>query len=186
MRIAVDLDGVLADTMKTFCGLLNQRHRTRFTTESFTQWKAWEIAEITEDEFFSTLDEAWARWQFIPPTEDHLAEKITRVRRLGKMDVVTGRSERTAQYARSWLQKQNIQYDEFVRTISTRAKAKLDYDIFVDDSADLMALIASQLDSNGILYSQPWNRHASAMPRISRVQRWDEIPSIVQRLGELR
>ena len=187
MRIAVDLDGVLADTMATFCELLNKRHKTRFTTESFTQWNAWEIAEITEDEFFRTLDEAWVRWQSLPPTEDHLAERITQVRNLGKLDIVTGRSERTVRYAMDWLQKHNIQYDEFVRTVSTMAKAKLDYDIFVDDSADLMSLIASRLDSHGILYSQPWNRKAPLMPGISRVERWEEIPQVMQRLlAELR
>jgi len=186
MRIAVDLDGVLPDTMTTFCDLLNKRHETRFTTKSFTQWNAWEIAEITEEEFFRTLDEAWFRWQSIPPTEDHLAERVAQVRNLGKLDIVTGRSERTVQYAIDWLQKHNIHYDEFVRTVSTRAKAKLDYDIFVDDSADLMSLIASRLDSNGILYSQPWNKKAPAMPRISRVERWEEIPSIMRRLAELR
>ncbi len=58
VRIAVDLDGVLADTIVTFCAILNKRYSTNFTADSFVRWNAWEIAHITKDEFFRTLDES--------------------------------------------------------------------------------------------------------------------------------
>jgi len=184
MRIAVDLDGVLADTMVAFCRILNERRSTQFTVESFTQWNAWEIAHITKDEFFRTLDQAWFQWRTIPATEESLADKVGLLRNFGKVDIVTGRSEETVPYANLWLKEHHISYDEFIRTDSTRAKVKLNYGVYVDDSADLMSLIASRLDSSGILYSQPWNRRAPDMPNIFRVKRWEEIPTVLQRLAE--
>jgi hypothetical protein len=70
-----------------------------------------------------------------------------------------------------------------VRTASTKAKVKLNYEVYIDDSADLMSLIASRLDSKGILYSQPWNRKSPEMPRIFRVERWEQIPRVLKRLA---
>jgi uncharacterized HAD superfamily protein len=183
LRIAVDLDGVLADTITSFCRILNKRYSTHFTVESFDRWNAWQNAGISEDEFFRTLDETWFDWKTIPAMEENLSEKVNQLGRFGRVDVVTGRSPETVPYANSWLKEQHIPFDQFIRTQSTNAKVKLNYDIFIDDSADLMALIASTLDSHGILYTQPWNKKAPEMPRIVRVQRWSEIPQILEEIS---
>jgi uncharacterized HAD superfamily protein len=181
MRIAVDLDGVLADTMVTFCQILNEHRSTPLAVESFVRWRAWEIAGITKDEFFRTLDEAWFSWEAIPPTEEDLAAKVERLTEFGKVDIVTGRSPATVPYANSWLRKHQIPFDSFVRTRnSTSGKLDLNYDMYIDDSAELMALLASRLHGSGILYLRPWNRNAAEMPRIFRVERWNQIPSVVE------
>jgi hypothetical protein len=88
---AVDLDGVLANTMVPVRRIINQCHSARFTVSSFVEWKAWEIAKITKEEFFRTLDQAWFEWPTIPPTEDSLAEKVSHLLEFGKVDIVTGR-----------------------------------------------------------------------------------------------
>jgi uncharacterized HAD superfamily protein len=182
LRVAVDLDGVLANTIATFCTILNKRYSTHYTVESFDRWNAWQNAQITEDEFFRTLDEAWFDWKNIPPMEENLSEKVSVLGKFGRIDIVTGRSPETVPYANSWLEEHHIPFDSFIRTQSTNAKVKLNYDLFIDDSAALMALIASTLDSYGILYTQPWNRAAPEMPRIIRVQRWIEIPPILEEI----
>ncbi len=182
MRIAVDLDGVLADTMVIFCQILNERYSRQLTVESFVQWNAWETAHITKDEFFRTLDEAWYHWKTIPPTEENLAEKVAKLKNFGRIDIVTGRSSETVPYAKSWLRQHRVPYNAFVRTDSTRSKVNLNYDLFIDDSSDLMTVISSRLNGYGILYSQPWNMHSKNMPQIFRVQRWDEVPLVLQRI----
>ncbi len=182
-RIAVDLDGVLADTMVTFCEILNKRHSTRFTADSFVRWKAWEIAHITKDEFFRTLDEAWFSWKEIPPMEANIGEKLIRICSFGKVHIVTGRSPETVQPAKAWLNEHKVPYDRFVRAISTMAKAKLGYDVFIDDSVELMSHLASSTDRYGLLYTQPWNRDASEMPRIFRVDRWKQVPAVLEKLS---
>lgn len=184
MRIAVDLDGVLADTMVTFCRILNQRHSSQLTLESFISWNAWETARITKDEFYRTLDEAWFDWMTIPPTEQSIAKKVSRIHRFGSVDIVTGRSLETVPHATLWLRRYQVPYDAFVRTESTKSKVNLDYDLFIDDSPDLMALLATKLGSNGILYTQPWNRDAPKMPRIFRVQQWGDIPGVLHKIAD--
>jgi len=164
------------------CRIINERLSTQLTVESITRWNAWEIAGITKDEFFRTLDAAWYDWKAVPPTEENLAEKVSRLRQFGKVDIVTGRSAETVPHASSWLQHHRILYDKFVRTESTRSKNRLSYDLFIDDSAELMSLLASRLDGWGILYLRPWNRDAPDMPRIFKVERWDEIPAVLREI----
>jgi uncharacterized HAD superfamily protein len=184
MRIAVDLDGVLADTMVPACGILNQHRSTPLAVGSFVRWRAWEIADITRDEFFRTLDEAWFSWRTIPPTEENLSAKVGRLAEFGAVDIVTGRSPATLPYANSWLKQYQIPFDSFFRTNnSTTAKLTLNYDLYIDDSAELMTLLASRLHGSGVLYLRPWNRNAAEMPRIFRVERWDQIPDVVERVS---
>ncbi|HUO42557.1 MAG TPA: hypothetical protein VMU35_06230 [Methylomirabilota bacterium] len=179
LKIAMDLDGVLADTIQSFCKILNARRSTKYSPEAFDRWNAWEIAHISRDEFLRTLDEAWFNWRSIPPMEDNLAAKVSRLTTFGTIDIVTGRSEATVPAAQEWLRFHRIPYGKFVRTISTSAKAELDYDIFIDDSDFLMSLIASRLFGFGFLYTQPWNKAAKILPRIFRVKCWEDLPPLI-------
>lgn len=179
--IAVDLDGVLANTMAPVCRMINQRHSTHFEVSSFAQWKAWEIAAITKEEFFRTLDQAWFEWSTIPPTEDHIAKKVNQLLEFGRVEIVTGRSLGTVGPANSWLKEQGIQFSSFVRTDSGNDKAGLYYDVFIDDSPELMSQLSSRR-KHGVLYTQPWNAELPRMPRICRADSWSQIPGIIRRM----
>jgi len=179
---AVDLDGVLANTMVPVCRIINQCHSAHFEVASFVEWKAWEIAKITKAEFFRTLDQAWFDWVTIPPTEDSLAEKVSRLSEFGKVDIVTGRSPETVAPANSWLKAHGIRFNSFVRTGNGKDKARLSYDVFIDDSPELMSQLSSGSSRHGILYTQPWNRESPLMPRISRVNSWNQVPGVVRKI----
>jgi hypothetical protein len=86
----------------------------------------------------------------------------------------------------NWLKEHKIPYDTFVRAASTKAKAGLSYDVFIDDSAELMCLIASTLDKFGILYTQPWNRNAGDMQRVFRVEGWEYIPAVLRKVSMMK
>jgi uncharacterized HAD superfamily protein len=183
LRIALDLDGVLADTIQTCCAILNARRTTpQITPEDFNKWNAWENASITKREFWQLLDEAWVNWRKIPPVEENLTEEVSQLARQGRIDIVTGRSEPTIHFAKEWLRSHRIPYDHFVRTSSVLDKVRLEYDIYIDDSDDLMALIASRLVGFGFLYEQPWNRQAKDMPRIYKIKSWNSISPLVSAL----
>jgi hypothetical protein len=100
---------------------------------------------------------------------------------MGQIDLVTARSEVTVPFAKEWLHYHKIPYSRFVRTESTAAKSSLDYDFFIDDSANLMPLIASRLFGYGILYEQPWNRTALNMPRIFKIKKLEEALPLLKR-----
>ncbi len=111
--------------------------------------------------------------------EQNIGGKMMQIRPFGKVDVVTGRSPETVQPVRAWLEGHNVSYDKFVRTASTMAKANLGYDVFIDDSAELMSILASKADRYGILYTQPGNRSATSIPKVFRVNRWEQVPAVL-------
>ena len=180
LKIAVDLDGVLAEAMIGWCELYNQRHGQSLSFEDIRAWNVWKIVKIQRDEFFRILDDAWLQWERIPATEEDVGEQVKLLCEFGTVDVVTGRSARTVASAKEWLNAHSVPCDRFVRTESTLAKIRLDYDVFVDDSPTLMQLIASKSMALGILYTRPWNRDARIPTVVRRVSRWAEVPPIVR------
>lgn len=184
MKIAVDLDGVLAEPISLWCKLYNEQHYTHLTLQDIKQWDVPSLLHITEDEFYRTLDRAWMAWEEVPPTEDNLAKKVAQASRYGSIDIVTGRSEQTVRACINWLENHDIKYDKFVRVPTTPAKVHLDYDVYVDDSPRLFSSLLSHLTGHGILYTRPWNHDVRENSRIYRVKKWDEIPPVLGRLSQ--
>jgi len=183
-RLAVDLDGVLADTMAACCKIINKRYSSHFKVSSFNRWKAWETLGISKNEFFHILDQAWSEWNSIPPTEDRLDEKVGKLLEFCDLDIVTGRSAHTVASAKSWLETQEIRFNAFVRTDSGMDKVNLNYDVFIDDSPELMLALSSKPNGYAILYNQPWNEEVEELPKILRANSWDQIPELVHQVLE--
>ena len=186
LRIAVDLDGVLAESMLVWCDRANKEFGTSLKFEDLDTWSSWKKFSISKDDFYRILDESWEDWKQVPPTEPGLAAKVARVARFGDVDVVTGRSRRTEEAARSWVENQKIRYRQFVRVTGWRDKPILNYDVYIDDAPDLMELVSHTPGSWAILYDRPWNRNVPVMPKILRTDGWRQIPSLLERIRKIR
>jgi uncharacterized HAD superfamily protein len=182
LKIAVDLDGVLAESMLVWCERANKEFGTRLSMEDLDSWSSWKKFPISKDDFYRILDESWDEWQKIPPTELEIAEKVARIEKFGNLDIVTGRSKRTVEAARCWVDNQNIRYRNFVRVLGWRDKIFLDYDVYVDDAPDLMPLISHSPRAWGVLYHRPWNRSVGDMPRVLKAKSWRQVPALLKRI----
>ncbi len=180
LRVAVDVDGVLAETMEAWIKTFNKLHNTRFKLKDIDSWASWIKFGITKDEFYRILDGTWENWIDIPPTEPDLAAKVQRAERYGVLDIVTGRSQRTVAAVKLWLKNQEIKFNRFVRVPGWRYKIPLGYDVYIDDAPELMPMIPRTPDSFGILYQRPWNMHVLGMPRVFKVQSWSQVPSVLK------
>ncbi len=182
LKIAVDLDGVLAESMFVWCKRANKEFGTRLKMEDLDSWSAWKKFPISKDDFYRILDESWDDWLEIPPTEPDLAEKVSRVEKFGNLDIVTGRSKRTVEAARNWIDNQKVRYRDFVRVLGWRDKILLDYDVYIDDAPDLMPLISRSPTAWGILYERPWNKSVIDIPKILKVKAWREVPGRLKQI----
>ena len=182
LKIAVDLDGVLAETMEAWCKHANEFLGTNLTLADLDTWASWRKLGISREQFFQFLDEAWDDWESIPPTEPRLAEKVRKIARSGQIDVVTGRSKESVKSAKSWLAEQKIPYQRFVRVPGWKDKIFLNYGVYIDDAPELMPLISRNPKIWGILYSRPWNRTVPELRQVFRVESWTEIPKLVNQI----
>src|SRR5260370_37440360 len=130
MKIGVDLDGVLAESMLGWGERANKEFGTHLTMEDLDSWSSWKKFPISKDDFYRILDESWDDWQKIPPTEPEIAGKVARIEKFGDLDIVTGRSKRTLEAARSWVDSQKVRYHRFVRVLGWRDKVLLDYEVY--------------------------------------------------------
>ena len=186
LRIAVDLDGVLAESMLVWCKRANEEFGTHLKMEDLDSWSSWKKFAISKDDFYRILDESWDEWQKIPPTEPELAEKVARIEKFGDLDIVTGRSKRTVDAARSWVDDQKVRYRRFVRVLGWRDKTLLNYDVYIDDAPDLMPLISRSLTSWGVLYERPWNKNVGDMPKVLKAKSWRQIPELLKRIQQAK
>ena len=183
MRIALDLDGVLADTMSMWVRVWKEKTGQEVRLEDFDEWSSWKYLGITEREFMKIMNEAWKRWRYLPPTEDNLSRKVSKLRSLGKVDIVTARPRETEEYAIRWLELHGIEYDDYVWIRDGRSKLSLDYHVFIDDSP-IMAGDAAQARKLVLLYDQPWNRSFEENSFVRRVKGLEEAYEILRRSRE--
>jgi len=182
LKIAVDLDGVLAESMLVWCERANKEFGIRSKMEELDSWASWKKFPISKDDFYRILDESWDEWREIPPTEPDVAEKVARIEKFGDLDIVTGRSKRTVQAAKNWVDNQKVRYRRFVRVLGWRDKILLDYDVYIDDAPDLMPLISRSPKAWGILYERPWNRSVVDMPKVLKAKSWQKVPALLKQI----
>ena len=159
MKIALDVDGVLADVIMSWLNYSNSI-RPEIAKHQITSWEFWNEFKIDRYDFYTELSSCWKNWMTIPTTEKNLSSITKSLTDIGQVDIVTARERSTDSFVKSWLDHHNIEYDNYVSVIDGPMKADLDYDVFIDDSP----LNAEQFLKNNkkvILYSQPWNQHVS-------------------------
>jgi 5'(3')-deoxyribonucleotidase len=185
-RIALDLDGVLAESMLVWCERANKEFGTTLKMADLDGWSAWKKFDISKDDFYRILDESWEDWKQVPPTERRLASKVAQIQKFGDIDVVTGRSKRTEQAAISWIEHQKIRYHHFVRVAGWRDKLVLNYDVYIDDAPDLMPLVSQSPLSWAILYNRPWNRSVPNMRKVLRADSWKQVPGLLGKIKKTK
>ncbi|MDW8073771.1 MAG: hypothetical protein RMJ28_06025 [Nitrososphaerota archaeon] len=172
MKIALDLDGVLSDSMGLWVEIWNSRYGPpALGVEDIREWDFWRGLGITQEMFNEVFDEVWRSWARLRPLEENIGEKVARLTQLGKVDIVSGRAVKHLPYVKSWLKHHRIRYDSIF--LGVPAKNRLNHTVFIDDSP----IEAAQIAGTGryvLLRDQPWNRHVPERRFILRVRSLDE------------
>lgn len=169
MKIALDVDGVLADVIESWL-IFSNKKRPKILKEDIKDWNFWKDFQINRYDFYEELSICWKNWTSIPPTETNLSLISKNLSELGHVDIVTARERSTDNYVKNWLRHYDITYENYVSVIDGTMKADLDYDVFIDDSP-LNAIKFLEHGKNIFLYTQPWNHHISnnQIKRISKL-----------------
>ena len=159
MKIALDVDGVLADVIESWLNYSNTI-RPKISKYEITDWEFWKKFQINRFDFYTELSSCWKNWLSIPATEKNLSSVTKSLSKMGQVDIVTARERSSDCFVKNWLNHYNISYDNYVSVIDGPMKADLDYDVFIDDSP-LNVVKFLKNNKKVILYSQPWNQHVS-------------------------
>ena len=179
MKIALDVDGVLADVIVPWINYSNSI-RPKIAKHQITSWDFWNEFNIDRYDFYAELSSCWKDWMRVPTTEKNLSSTTKSLTDIGQVDIVTAREHSTNSFVKSWLDHHNIAYDNYVSVIDGQMKADLDYDVFIDDSP-LNAVQFLKNKKKMILYSQPWNQHVSG----NNVHRVANLSQVMEQINKL-
>lgn len=168
MRVALDVDGVLADVILPWLERSN-RLRSPLTKDQITTWDFWKACGISQHDFYGELSDCWRDWRTVPPTEGDLPGSTRDLSRLARVDIVTARERSTNRFVERWLDHHGISFDGYVSVGEGTLKAELDYDLFIDDSP----INAESFVRKGrpvMLYAQPWNAGFPESRNVTRIR----------------
>jgi len=72
LKIALDVDGVLADVIESWL-IYSNKIRPSISKDDITNWDFWKKFKINRHDFYEELTSCWKNWNSIPPTEDNLS-----------------------------------------------------------------------------------------------------------------
>ncbi len=179
MKIALDVDGVLADVIHSWI-LHNNKIRTPILKSDISEWDFWKKYNIDKFDFYEELSMCWKSWKTIPATENNISSASKELSKVGTVDIVTARENSTHNDVKNWLKMHDVTFKNYVGVMEGTEKAKLDYDIFIDDSP-LNAKSMLAAGKSVILYNQPWNLDFPD----TRAKRIHELKNAVSVINEI-
>jgi uncharacterized protein len=179
LKIALDVDGVIADVIASWLSY-NNKIRPTILKSQISEWDFWKNHGIDKFDFYNELSICWKSWEDIPPTENNIATTVAKLSSLGTVDIVTAREESTHNDVKNWLKLHKINFKNYVGVLEGVEKSQLDYDVFIDDSP-LNAKSMLEEGKSVILYSQPWNESFKDN-RVTRIHELHDSISIIDKM----
>ncbi|MCX6748278.1 MAG: HAD hydrolase-like protein [Candidatus Pacearchaeota archaeon] len=192
MKIAVDLDDTLADSVTSFIDFYNQKYKPTLKYEDFTAYTLNEINGMPKEEENKILEEFdnSEYYDKIKPLKEAI-EAIKELSKKHEIIVVTSRPEKFEKRTRIWINKYlpEIKNILFVRKVyheipKTKAEVcrEINAEVLIDDNLT-HAHDCEKEGIRSILIDYPWNR--DNMPNsklIHRVKSWAEIIKIINEI----
>jgi len=174
-KIALDLEGTIADIHTTFSKKIIESYRVNFSVEDINAWNWGEKVKSLGLSIQDCLDIRKNIWlqelESIPFTDETVRETIYVLTKKYKVDIVTAIEKEAEDSARNWLSHNSINH---LNLVFHNDKEELDYDLFIDDKPSL----ASKLPYDKlIVYDRPWNRYLNS-------QRVYQLEEVVKKIDE--
>ncbi|MGH7410689.1 MAG: 5' nucleotidase, NT5C type [Candidatus Methylomirabilis sp.] len=192
MRIGIDLDDVLADSLPHYLRAFNQRFGFKIDLAD-AAWRMFrrypQIPHQEINDFFSELIEAgfFASRPLLPGAR----EAVERLTDDGHhLFIVTGRAPKDEAITRNWLSQVGLTRHlsglvhkgiEPVWRYKSEAASELLLDLFIEDEL-AVAIAIAEAEIPVLLYDHPWNQ-GTLSDNVRRVRSWAEVLTKVAELN---
>lgn len=182
MKIAVDVDGVILDSMAWFVRFFNRKYNTTYCQEDATEWGFFSDWDIQEDEFYEIFHTLYKSDEVAPLIDENIPAYLQQLNKTHHVDIVSARNPRFKEQLRVKLKKHHIKeqthYEQLVvvKEKPEGLKASLDYDLYIDDNPHLVPEIVRRPGKTLFLFLRPWNDCVNTdPPNVVRVSDWEEV-----------
>ena len=175
--LILDVDNVLADSIRTWCTLAKRRLGIDVNFDSITNHKLVGCVSASPEEIFRLQDYVWENWRRLKPLEEDIQRTMEKIRQISvEIVIATSGPKRHIPHVKDWLALRRIDYDRFYPVTH---KFSINADALVDDSLEEIILFASR-GRSAFLYDQPWNR-STEESSFTRIPNLRTLPSILQK-----
>ena len=188
--IYIDLDDVIAKTTCYYVEVVEREFGKTVDFENITSFNLQETFNLTDkefDHFFALVHEPGIILN-LKPMEGAL-DVLNRWTDQGhEISVITGRLTSTYESSLEWLDSYKVPYDSFIMVdkysrpvvdkniaISLDEFSKMNFDLAIEDSADMAEFLSKRMNTSVIIYDKPWNRNAVFQNGVKRCTNWEEI-----------
>src|SRR5438093_12543888 len=102
LKIALDVDGVLADVIQSWLSY-NNKLRPTILKSDISEWDFWKHHNIDKFDLYKELSTCWKSCKDIPSTENDISLTTQTLSKMATVDIVTSRAESTHHAAKNRL-----------------------------------------------------------------------------------
>jgi len=176
MRIGVDIDGVLANSLPLWVSELNGFFDMNKRVEDIHLFDICHTYQVTPRELDMFLKQKGRYLMTEPPPVSGASYFLSRIKQYHEIYIVTARDEKFGQETREWLNKHYLPFDELFLLGSHEKKEpclKNNIKVLVEDTLEIGAKVSSA-GVPVLLMDAPYNQ--GALPRlVYRTRSWEEI-----------
>jgi len=181
LKIAVDVDGVLADQVSPILKRLNSRYGLKLTKDDITQWDY----KIADTNIKIEIENALLERDYVLslPIIQGSKEGMKYLYQNHHVTVATARPKETDDATREWVSS-HFKYHDFCNTIG-KSKDCVHSDVLIDDYIPNIEEFTKN-KGVGLLFSQPWNRERKRLDNLIRESKvlccanWKDVISTVK------
>lgn len=177
LRMAIDIDGVLADLISSFLPLMNRRFDRNLAASDITRYAFEEVARVPVEEMNAFIKELGQQGLYRQLGIVAGARQALRdLEPSAHLHLITSRPPEVAEDTRAWLAANAIPYHQLTfRRRPTKLLTEDRADVVVEDDRDAAA-VAARLAPRVFLLDYPYNRQGVALPdSCVRVAGWGDI-----------
>jgi len=194
MRIAIDMDEVLADLIVNVIDQYNKVKSSLFKKEDFTTMIWWNVFDCSKEQAWDFCNDFMLNHSMKVKPVIGAQQGVAHLKEGHKLFVVTSRKFEWEDVTNKWLHKYFESMFEEVHFTNLTADGhkikksdvskKLGVDLLIEDQLQF----ANDCAENGIrvlLLDNPWNQ-GELHPNITRVFSWEEIVEVVGKLNQAK
>lgn len=201
MRIGIDIDDVLADTLPAFVTYNNRYHGGAWTPDHFDSARWEDILGLTSNELSDRLEHFFSTPEFhaVQPAPGSTSV-LRNLAEQHELHIVSARWDVIVEPTKRWLDDHfnglftgvHFAANHYTERAAVRSPrltkdgvlAREGIDLLIEDSLEyaVRCLVAGYAV---VLFDRPWNRHG-ADDRFHRVANWGEVAGMIARIDQLR
>jgi uncharacterized protein len=190
MRIGIDLDGVLADVVPAFLSWHNRIYGTNLTFDQVTDFDLSKVWGGTHEENIQKIMDCYESPEFraVQPVKGAI-EAIQRLSNEHELVIITARPTQVVDLSRMWVHAffpqafEKIYFNDCLKSTGVYGRkqeqmkeAKID--LLIDDALKNVS-ISSEINIPSLLLNYPWNQSAELPEKVTRVNNWEEIVTVI-------